>query len=282
MVAWQFTYDGLVFGDGTDIDVVDIQGLDLPDMRTSDQDVPGSHGLLAGLDRLAGRTVTLGLNVFEGNETDLYASLHALSKATGPRDVEFPLSFQVGNQTPMRVMCRPRRRNVPVTWSHLWSFVPASVQFEASDPLIYSDAELMDTATAALSTAGWSYDRSYDWSYGTDLNPPKVAHAYNEGTAPTWWRAAVVGPCASPTIYSSAGGAVSWNGSLAAGETLIFDSHPSKRTVAIDGTASRYLYLDAASTWFPINPGLTDISLASSDGNGTMTLYWRHAWWSAT
>ena len=104
----------------------------------------------------------------------------------------------------------------------------------------------------------------------------------NAGTATAPWDAHVSGPCTGITITGPNGEQIRWDGTLLAGETLTFDAHPSRRTVLLQGTASRYGLIAPLSDWFMLEPGENQVSFNSDTSTGTATFHWRDSWWSAT
>lgn len=277
-----WSYNGFTMG-GDDYGrvVVNVTGLDMPPVRTGDIPLAGADGALGGLDSLDARTIDMTLELAADSSADLHAMTLALSAAMARRNDDLPLTFQLDPSLPaMRAMCRPRRRSIPVTNRHAWGNVTCELQFYAADPLIYSDAEHTGSTSAPTVSVGFTFPRAYPYTFG-DVGNSDVIAAYNAGDAPAPWRAVVYGPCASPTIIGP-GGQLRWDGTLAAGESLHLDAHPTRLTVLVGGTSSQYSLLSDDSTWWLLEPGSNNVVLESGDGNGTVSFAWRSSWWAAT
>lgn len=282
MEPWTFEFDGFVFSTTNGSCVSEITGLDLPEMRTNDVDIPGQHGAIAGLDRLSGRTFDVTTDLIAASDNDLLTLAHELSLATGPRDTEVPFRFRLSdNQPVMRIECRPRRRNIPITNRHVFGFVPVALQFYAPDPLVYSDTLNSGFTNAASTAGGRGFDWVFDWTYEVAGGESGEVDAPNAGTAPANWIAQINGPCLNPTLGAT-GGFIRWEGTLNAGEFLEINSYAGQRTVLLGGTSTRYEQLTLDSTWFELQPGANTVRFATEDGNGSMNFTWRDAWYSAT
>lgn len=277
---WQWEYNDFLFGDDTSTEVIDINGLDFPELRSNDAVLAGAHGALPGQDRLEARDITFKLEVYEDAELDMWTTLHALSLAMSPSDIELPLTFKAGDQPPMRVYCRPRKRNIPMSINHLYNKVEVDLMLNASDPLIYSETQYTSTADAPTVPTGRAFSATYPWNFGAP-GTGGVVDVFNAGTAPTSWTARVFGPCTNPTIIGP-GGSLTWESSLLAGEFVEFDAHPSRETVLVGGSSSQFGQLTDTSVWFLLPPGGSNVVLNTGDGLGSVEFNWRDAWWSVT
>jgi len=282
MDPWTFEYNSFLFSELAGTCVTEITGFDLPEMRSNDFEIPGQHGAFPGMDRLEPRTFDMTVDVRATNTTLLFDKLHSLSAATGPRDAQIPFTFRLDpNHPEMQIICRPRRRNIPLTQRHIFGNVEVALQFWASDPLFYETQDNIGNTDAASDAGGREFDWSFDWSYQGDPGEAGEVAANNQGTAPTYWIARINGPCENPTI-GGPDGFVRWSGSLNAGEYLEFNAHPGMRTVMLGGTSTRYDNLSLDSTWFLLRPGSNSIRFTTEEGDGSLQLRWRSAWWSAT
>lgn len=278
--TWSF--NGFTMG-GSDYGrvVVNVGGLDMPPVRSGDSPLAGAGGALGGIDSLDARTIDMTLELAAETSADLHAMTLALSAATAPRSDDVPLTFQLDPSLPaMRVYCRPRRRNVPVGNRHAWGNVTCELQLYAPDPLIYSDEEHTGSTSAPTEPEGFTLPRSYPYDFGA-AGGSEVIAAHNAGDAPAPWSAIVYGPCEAPTIIGP-GGQLRWDGTLNAGESLHFDAHPSRLTVLVGGTSSQFSLLSDDSTWWLLDPGVSNVVLESGDGAGTVRFAWRDAFWAAT
>jgi phage-related protein len=281
--AGELSYNGYLFGNITGsptVHVTEVEGLDLPAVRSSDVNLPGAHGALPGQDRLGPRVIDLTTHVVAANQAELVASLLAMSAAVAPRDDELPLILRFSDDLPeMRVYCRLRRRAIPLPQHHAHSNARCVLQLAATDPRIYSEEEYSAAASAPVAGGGLAFPFAFPFNFGNPAAGSTVALT-NAGTMDAPWTAVVSGPCTGITITGPSGDQIRWNGVLTASETLTFDAHPSRRTVLLQGTASRYGLIDPLSTWFLLAPGENQVSFNTDSSTGTASFHWRDAWWS--
>ncbi len=283
--AGELTYNGYLFGNITGspiVHVTEVEGLDMPDVRSSDVPLPGAHGALPGQDRHGPRVIDMTAHVVAASQAELVASLMAMAAAVVVRDDELPLTLRVSNELPeMRIYCRPRRRKVPLPQHHAHLNARCVLQFVASDPRIYSEAEYSAAAAAPVAGGGLAFPFAFPFSFGSPATGSTVSMT-NAGGATAPWHAVVSGPCTGITITGPGGDQIRWNGELLAGETLTFDAHPSRRTVLLQGTASRYSLVAPLADWFMLTSGENQVAFNTDTSTGTATFRWRDAWWSAT
>lgn len=281
----ELAYNGYLFGNVTGsptVHVSEVTGLDLPEVRSSDVDLPGSHGALPGQDRHGARTIDMVTWVVAASQPELITSLMAMAAATVIRDDELPLSFKVNDTLPaMRVYCRPRRRSVPMPQPYAHGNARCDLQFVATDPRIYSDEEHEVAASAPVAGGGLSFPFAFPFNFGNPATGATIT-AVNAGDATAPWHAIITGPCTGITITGPGGERLRWDGQLLANETLTIDAHPSRRTVLLQGTASRYGLIAPLSEWFMLDPGENQIAFNTDTSTGTAAFHWSDAWWSAT
>lgn len=277
-----WSYNGFTMGgDDTGRIVANVEGLDMPPVRTGDVALAGADGALGGIDALDARTVTMTLELSAPSSAELYEMTGALRTAMQRRSDDIPLTFQLDPSLPaQRIYCRPRRRSIPVSNRQAWANVTCELQLWAADPLVYSDAEHSGSTTAPSTPDGFSFPRAYPYDFGAP-GSADVINAFNAGDAPSPWRAVVYGPCQDPTIIGP-GGSLRWEGSLQDGESLHFDAHPTRLTVLVGGSSSQFALLSDDSTWWLLEPGANNVVLNSGDGNGSIDFFWRSSWWAAT
>jgi hypothetical protein len=278
-----WSYNGFEFGGDNYLRVVTAaEGFDMPQVRASDVPIAGGDGSLGGIDTLDSRTVTLTVEIAAESQAELYETLAELRRATVHRSDDIPLTFQLDEALePMRLYCRPRRRNIPhAEGRHAYGNVTCDLQFFAPDPLIYSDAEYTGSTNAPSPAEGFTFPRDYPYDFGTP-GSAEVINAFNAGDAPAPWTAVIYGPCDQPSIVGP-GGNVTWEGSLGEGESLVIDAHPARRWVRVGGTSSQFALLSDDSVWWLLEPGSNNVVLNSGDGNGTVEFRWRSAFYGAT
>lgn len=275
MTDWSYTLGSLSFGDGTDIDVVRVVGLeDLPDLRTTDVPRARAAGLVAGPQHPAGRTVTFQLALVAADHAALRALVDDIKAATAG-DTERTLTFTHPSWGPARLTVRPRARSIPVDLDFLFQAPSATIQLVATDPRIYGDQLRNDTTGVGSVTGGQGFPLSFPHGFGT-ATAGTIA-ATNDGNTPAPWSATLTGPLTSPRISLVDGaGALELSGfTLAAGEFLTLDS--LDRTVLLNGTAGRYGSLTTRD-WFELPVGSSEVQLTAASGTGNLTLRWRDTW----
>lgn len=111
-----------------------------------------------------------------------------------------------------------------------------------------------------------------------------AATVTNIGSADAWPTFTIAGPITNPSIRSLRFGLeLRFLYTLAAGETLVVVTDPSRRSILLNGspTADRYDALDyLPSSWFPLAPGGNDLRIgaASYSAGASVAVSFRHAW----
>lgn len=278
---WQLEYAGLLMGDGTNYDVVEVVGLgDLPDVAASDRPRLRRHGLHPGDDFMGGRSVTLALEVWADTDAALSDALEALAEATNAGSPEAALEFQlpgVAGGGRRRVLARPRKRSAPLDLSHLHRLARVDVEFFATSPVIQDAVESSETTTLPSAGGGLNFPATFPITFGAVSTGGTIA-AVNAGTFPTSPSFRIDGPCTNPRIENVTEGAIlALDIELGAGEYLLIDA--DARTVLLNGTASRYSSLTTTSEWWDLQPGTSDVTFrASTTSAATLTVTWRSAW----
>lgn len=277
-----FEFDGVLFGGectGLGVDLIQVDGLDMPELRTGDLVRPRDHGMLPGDDFLSGRTITVDLAVVGSSATDLeakLASLASMSYPLGSDEVELPLVFQLPGQVKRRANARLRRRNYAYDINILAGHMQhVTLQFFATDPRIYDDVLQSLNILLPVATGGLSWPVSWPvaWSSSTSGG----ATFNNAGTFETRPIITFSGPLTSPNVQNVTTGK-QWSSifDLQSGDQLVVDF--AQRTVLLNGTASRYSSVTAASDWWTLVPGNNVITIGAAAGSGSATIVARSAW----
>lgn len=152
------------------------------------------------------------------------------------------------------------------------------MQFKAPDPRRYDDVEadpLVLTPPSGVA-GGLTLPFTVPFEISTSGTSGSTRVATNAGTFPTRPTVTFVGPLVDPTIANlTAGKALSLSITLATGDTLVADM--DKRTLLLNGTASRGNTLTSSAAWWELAPGGNDIALTAGGGSGTATVRWRSA-----
>jgi Phage tail protein len=275
----QFEYNGLLFGDCcvTGMDFIDAAGFDLVTVRTGDVNRPRDHGMIAGTDFLAGRTVDITLAVHGSTIADFDTKLDSLSLlSNGMGMTENPLVFQIPGQTKRRINARLRKRNFPVDFGYVkGKAVTMILRFEATDPRIYDNTATTLGISLPVSSGGLGWP--VGWPLGWSSSTSGSATFFNAGTFETRPVVTFIGPLTSPNIQNLTTG-LQWSSifDLQSGDQLVVDF--LQRTVLLNGTASRYSYVTAASNWWTLIPGNNVLTIGAAAGSGSATVTARSAW----
>ena len=278
---WELEYNGLLVGADTDYPVAQISGLlDLPDIKSGDQDRLRRNGLHAGDDFLGGRSVSVTFEVYADTDSEFETAMENLLNATAPGGPEVGLAFQlpgVADGNKAVVFARPRKRSVQMDTSYLYRIPTVLLEFFAVDPRIYSATLSSSSISVAVTSGGLEFDATPDLTFGT-TGEGGTFNAKNNGSFPAGALFRVEGPCSNPRIENlTLDRTIELDITLATGEYLLIDTE--RRTVLLDGTASRYSALTADSEWFDLAAGDNSIKFRASTASGaTMTTTWRSAW----
>jgi hypothetical protein len=251
---FQYLWNGLTFGAGTDIQIVKEEGLrSLPQTRSQDINRPRMDGAFAGLNFLGERNAVLTLAVtvtkdapFEGVVANI---TNAFQPTFDPNNLTTLQFMYPGWSTPRQVSGRVTAAGFPTDLNYSFHRIDAlPIQITCPDPLIY-DSVLM-TVTNSLATSG------------TFPLTTLTANASIGATALTV--ASNAGFVAGQTIYVDATGT----------ETRVVASISGTTTVNITvGLSSAHSSGAAVSgSTFPVNFVLTALSSNLSAGSTALTV----------
>lgn len=280
LLSWQIEWAGLVMGDGTPYVIQSMTGLnDTPGVRSSDSARARAHGAWAGTDYSDVRSITATISV-DGPHPNS-ALWDALSRALViGQPGETPLTVKVPGLAQGReliMFARCRNLSLPTDQDYASGVGAAAVQWVATDPRIYAATEsTLTVGIASSSASGFPFPLTFPISFGGAATGGLVT-ANNEGEFPAPWVATIHGPVVGPRIENvTTGETLTFNGSLAAGETLVVSS--ADASVLLNGVASRYPWLAFGSQWFDLAPGVNELRFAGTSGTGSLDLVFRSAW----
>lgn len=278
---WEMEVNGVLLGGETAFSISQITGLlDIPDISSGDQARLRRHGLHPGDDFMGGRSVSIDFEVYADTSSDFSSAITSIMEATVPGQPEVALAFQlpgVAGGGKRVLYCRPRRRNIPIGERFFHRVPTASVQFDATDPRIYSASLSTATTSVATSSGGLTFDHTGNFTFGSGGESGSIV-AVNSGTFDTGVTFRIDGPCTSPFIENqTTGDVLELDLTIAEGDYVLLNSEA--RTVFLNGTASRYSSLTTASKWFSLAPGNNSLVFRASTSSGaTLSTSWRSAW----
>jgi len=274
-------YQSFAFGGDSDFAIAQIRGLaDLPQISTGDRSRLLRHGLHAGDDFLQGRSFQMAIEVYGSDSTDLADNVQDLYTALRPGQPEAALVMQVPglcDSNKFLVWCRPRRRSAPVNREWFYNLPVMQVEWFATDPRLYALTESSTAISLPTSSGGLTFSVTPPITFGS-VSTGGEGDLSNAGTFQTGPVVNITGPVTNPKLTNVTTGEVwEYNGTVASGDYLLVDMED--RTVLLNGTASRYSNLTAASVFWDLEPGTNTIQYrASAYTASTATFTWRSAW----
>lgn len=245
-------------------------------LRLSLQDRPLDHGAFDGPSFYSPRVMTLeGLAISPDRTTQLLARDIVASVCAAPASLTAMVVTEPGRPT-RRCMVRQsgdvKVADLTDTMCR-WSMV-----LVAPDPRRYDDTEtviVLSPPTGAL--GGITVPLTVPFTISTTGMSTSSATATNAGTLATRPIVEFAGPLVDPQIANvGAGRSLSMTITLAAGDILTADF--DRRTLLLNGSASRSNTLTASAAWWELDPGGNDLTFAAGGGDGTATVRYRSAW----
>lgn len=271
---YEVEFNGVLFGGAAaNLEVVEFSPFESPDMRTVDLARPLDHGMFLSTDYYGGRTVVL-----EAETWNTWSGVLNALTALQTYNTELPLVFQLPTVGKLRVNCRVRRRaQMAVNQEfNVGGRTRVIVEFYATDPRIYSNTLQSAVATLTPASSGITFNAVFNLLFGVGTS--STVSVTNAGTFETRPQISIAGPVTDPYLENqTTGKTLSFNGDLASGETLEVDF--LNRTVLLNGTASRYSWVDDTDGWWTLQPGVNSIRLGGSTASSaTATISWRDAY----
>lgn len=265
---YQYEYNGLLMGSGTPWVVTGIEGLwSMPEIASDDEDNPSGHGQYPGEDFMRGRSQVLSVTgSFDSGllaEQGLAAIAKAFKPRTDPAD-EIPFVWQRPGQVKKCVFCRPRKREFTTDYDMAHGMCDGSVMVYATDPNIYSLAVHQQDLLLPAGVAGASAEfvNAGDWD-----------ECYPMFT--------LTGAGSNPRFANAddANRQVRIDVVMAAGDVLVVDAHPQRRTVTLNGV-DRYDLVRNDNQWWRLLEGSNTVTFSrtATTGDQTLTVAWRDTW----
>lgn len=274
LLPFQLSYNGLVFGQGCDVQLVSITGLrEKPAIRSSDVSRPRKHGSFAGRTLFGERIVTMTLQVFGDTvqpfETVLAGVAAAFPNIADPGS-QLPLQYLMpGWATPRQVTGRPTKGGWPVNTDYAAHKALIPVEFTCNDPLIFDTASQSVTTGLPSPTAGLRFPVTFNASFGASSGGTLELGNAGDEAAPAVFT--FTGPATWPQLIMGSA-TLGFQVTLGAGDTLVVDT--DAETAVLNGTASRVGTLMPGSSWFYIPPGGASVGFTTVDSSavaGTVT-----------
>lgn len=279
-VEWRST----LLGTGTMWRLDSLTGwLDLPDFRGDDQPRPSRHGVFPNASLMSKRVVQATFVSKGVGLAGFPAGVAALQALTAPTEspVEEPLVIQLNGQ---KWLCNARlkkRAIGPVDKRYAVGYTTLAIQWEATDPKLYSPAvHTMSTGLATAASTGLPFPLQFPLDFGSGPVGGYLSGVTNAGWVASWPQFTITGPATGPIVTNhDTGDRLLFNPTfvVSAGQTLTIDT--DLRQVALQGVpANNQLF---TRSWFPLLPGIpTRIDFAqvgTYDPAAQLTVSWRDA-----
>lgn len=257
-------------------DLSSLAGLDSAPYRETRRDHEGADGGFMDAEFERGRDVILNGDVFADGE-DMEEYLDSLKANFAPSTSLIPFYIKSPGVVERLLYVKPL--GCKYDWDQIRRIGQARVQLKmfAEDPRIY--AAQLSTATipfVAGSTLGLGFSFGFSFGFGGSSGTDGVI-VNNEGNRPTPPTFTINGPCETPSIRDDTyGHTMTFNISLAAGETLVIDTQ--YKTVKLNGSVNRRGTL-LIPDWFYLQPGQTFLRYNAITGTGSsVSVSFRSAW----
>ena len=277
MTAWTATVQGVTIGAGTNYRWASMpDGFGINNYRFDDIGLPRQDGMVAGDDRLGGRTFAFDVWIL-GNPSSQTAETRALTLkgAFQPLQADVQMTFALSDLLTYTVTGRPRSCDVVLDKKFLGGTLRARCTFWCSDPRLFGGSIVSPFVLPSGGT-GLTFNATTNFTFGS-AGSGGINNLINAGTYPTDWSAVFVGPLTDPVIeHIDQSATLGLSLVLGASDTLTLDSRT--RSVLLNGTASRYSALTPGSRWFQLTPGSNTIRFRAGTGSGSMSVTYRPAY----
>lgn len=148
LTNYQYSYRGVIFGDSTNYDIIEMNGLHDMIVKDSDRDNPRSHGTIPGRHSATFHLIRCSMEVrgtagSTGHEDDIQAILSAMSPDAhqDPSETDDQFVFQFPGEDEKFFFCRPVRRSRPRRNASEFGLATVRFELKTYDPRSYSTTE---------------------------------------------------------------------------------------------------------------------------------------------
>jgi hypothetical protein len=247
-----------------------------PDLRLSGVDRPQDHGQFDGPSYLGSRIITAaGTAISPDRATALLARDIMSSVCSDPSQL---YTLQVAEPGRPTRRCLVRLNAATKVSEVNEAGFDWQLQLRAPDPRRYDDTETLITLTPPTGAVGGiTVPLTTPFTISTSGLSTSSATATNAGTIATRPVITLYGPLVDPVIANlTAMRTLSFTLTLASGDYLEVDF--DRRTVLLNGTASRTSALTSTAAWWELAPGGNDLAFTAGGGAGTAEIRFRSSW----
>jgi len=286
MINSTFEYNSLILNNITDdiwqtwnYQISKVKGLDNPDVREARENKPAAHGQNDYGQFLGARLITLEGKIMGESDLDKNTLRDALDTAFLKDGIYRWLKFQATGGIAKQVYCKVFDKDIPDEYQGMEFFRDFTINLLAVDPRIYSQIETTSTIQISTSIGGRSYPRTYPLNFGTAKVGGNVS-CNNVGNFESLPLIKIYGPVNAPEIMNvtDSNKFIKVNMVVNSGDYL--EINLDSKTIMLNGTASRYLYLDSGSEWFSLLSGINSLTFKDSGGNvlGYAEIKFKSSW----
>ena len=259
------------------VDLTNIQGLDTPDLRTTERDHEGVDGGFIDAEFEKMRTIVLEGQLISNDPESVMPFLDSLKAQWAVSNTAKTLYFGMPGVTDRVIFAKTLGVRYDV--NQLWRTGACDVQFmcQAEDPRIYdNNLQVFNLAQGVAITNGFSFNLSFDFGFGAPVDPNQT-NVFNGGNRPTPAVITIPGPVTNPIIYNdTTSNTLQFEIVVASGDYLQIDL--GYRTVKLNGSVSRRATL-IEPDWFLLEEGDNFMRYrASTSGGAAATVSMRNAW----
>lgn len=284
---WQISLGGLLLGKNAEWCIESVDGVGLPNVRTTDSDESFLHGTVALGDFAGSRTITVAVSGRFDTPAEAWDALRALSGVWQPVVWEQPLRFRMTGDESLMLIGHPRRLDADTSGIHL-GVVRATLEFVANDPRFYNAMLSSYSAPVdSVASGGLCFDTAPDDTICFTTAPndtvciPQTSTGQfavvNNGNARTAPVITTVGNVTDVLVTNVTTGEFwEWTGTTGATTALLKADHLA-RVITLDGV-EYYDNLTSGSQFFWLDPGTTLVNVTVTGGSGLAQIRFRDAW----
>lgn len=251
----------------------DVQGLSLPDIRTSSGVYAGRDGGYIGAQFYGMRALTLVGRVFGQDVVEIEEKRRELQDALRTKNITMRVLTNAGQV--YLIYCNLIKFDMPI--KRTVTIAPFKIELLAADPIIYDDTagSTLSVTVNKVLRGGYVYPVVYPVLWQAGALPTNVNNAGNTMVYPV---ITFYGSAHEPVLYNNTLGKLFRMEAftMGASDTLVVDMNPRAHTVLLNG-GSVFHKVSADSQFWGLEVGNNDLLLDTSDGNDTVsaTVEWR-------
>jgi hypothetical protein len=250
----------------------EIDGLELPSIRTSSGNYSGRNGGYVGAQFFAARSIGLQGKIFS-------ADLATAEQAR--RDLQTLLATALESQDSITVSILTNAGHQYVIDAYLIDFQmpitgtlfssPFQIELMAPDPTIYDNAtgSALTATVPKLVSGGYTYPVVFPVIYTGGGSPTTIT---NSGDFDVYPLVTMTGAMNNPVLTNlTTSEAFSLTGLITGpGDTVVVDMNPLRRTVTLNGS-SIFGLIGSSSTFWSLQPGGNDVTLTTPNSGDTVS-----------